>query len=270
MAGLSTLVGLFQKAAPVVKAGAGLGNKVLTGKGTLAASLGSLFAAEAIKQGAITPVLKATGIAPRTGAAPAVGPPPGGPQPMNMQEMVLYGSPGKQGLFGSSHFLLGGQEAQPGLLERRFEADNQFRNAQLNAAIESQKLSTGSDVERQRLVSQAQTILGGQQADRDKYSAKQNTLSNMSANMAMMVAGGGINTPTNYGATMVQNTQALATPTSTPAQLPGSTPPFGGRSPYGGYPRRGFGRRAQMGGYGAPSMMGGYGGAPGMGGYGVL
>lgn len=259
---LSSLVGLLGKAAPIAKAGASVANKGLTAKGTLTGTLGALFAAEAIKQGAVMPVLRATGIA-RAGAAPPPAAPPSlGPQPANMQELIMYGSPGKSGLFGSSSPLLGGQAREPGLIERRFEADNQFRNAQLNAGLESQRISSGSDVERQRLVSAAQTILGGQQASRDKYSAQQNTLSNMSANMSAMVSGVGINVPTNYGTAMVQNTQALATPTSQPGTgLMGSAGLPGNQR---GFARRGYGRRAQMGGYGAMGSMGGYGGYGGM------
>lgn len=255
---LSALLG---KAIPLAKGAAGLGNKVLTGKGTLTSTLGALFAAEAIKQGAVMPVLRATGIA-RAGAPPPAAAPAAGPQPMNMQELIMYGSPGKSGLFGSSNPLLGGQAREPGLIERRFEADNQFRNAQLNASLESHKLSTGSDIERQRLISTANTILGAQQADRDKYSARQNTLSNMSANMAVMVSGAGINNATNYGQAMVQQTQAIAPTTAGAAmQMPGAGGAFGGRMPR--Y-QRGYGRRQQMGAMGPMGSMGGYGQYGGM------
>lgn len=239
-----------------------IGTGILNNKSTLTGTIGALFAAEAIKQGAIMPVLKATGIArtaPPRAAAAAPMAPAGPPQAATLQELVMYGDPGKAGLFGSSNPLLGGSAASPGLLERRFVADDQFRNAQMQANLKSQEMSTGSDIERQRLVSAAQTILGGQQAQRDMYSAKQNTLSNMSANMAVMVSGAGINVPTAYGQTMVQNTQALAQPTAAP-----QSQAFGGRSP--GFQRRGMGRRAQMGGYGNPMAgggMGGYGGGYG-------
>jgi hypothetical protein len=234
------------------KVGAGL----LNNKSTFTGTIGALFAAEALKQGAFTPALNAVGIGRKAPATPPPAAPPG-PAPATLQELVMYGDPGKAGLFGSSHPLLGGSAGSPGLLERRFVADDQFRNAQLQANLKSQQVSTGADVERQRLVSAAQTILGGQQAQRDMYSAKQNTMSNMSANMAVMVAGAGINVPTAYGQTMVQNTQALATPTSAPQQQA-----FGGRSP--GFQRRGAGRRVGMGGYGNPMAGGGMGGYGGM------
>jgi hypothetical protein len=256
--GLSGLAGLLKGAAPIARGAASIANKGLTAKGTLGGTLGALFAAEAVKQGAIMPVLKATGIARTAPAAAPVKPPPGGPQPLTMQELIMYGSPGKKGLFGSSHPLLGGEAAQTGLIERRFDADNQFRNAQLNAALESQRISSGSDVERQRLISAANTILGGQQAKRDMYSAQQNTLSNMSANMSAMVSGVGINVPTSYGQAMVQQTQGIA-PLST-----GGQSAFGSRSLSGGYPRRGYGRRNQMGAMGAMGTVSRYGGYGGM------
>lgn len=241
----------------ILKGAGKIGTGLLNNKSTFTGTIGALFAAEALKQGAFTPALNAVGIGrkpPAAAAAPAarMGP----PQAATLQELVIYGDPGKAGLFGSSNPLLGGSAASPGLLERRFVADDQFRNAQLQANLESQKMSTGSDIERQRLVSAAQTILGSQQKERDMYSAKQNTLSNMSANMAVMVSGAGINVPTAYGQTMVQNTQALAQPTAAP-----QSQAFGGRLP--GFQRRGMGRRAQMGGYGNPMAGGGYGGGYG-------
>jgi hypothetical protein len=250
MAKFSALAGLLKGAAKA-------GNSLLTNKGTLAGTVGALAAAEALKQGIFTPSLNAVGIGRKApAAAPAGGVPPGGLAPMNMQEYVMYGSPGKSGLFGSSHPLLGGQEAQKGLIEQRFNADNQFRNAQLQASLKSQEMSTGSDIKRQQLVSAAQTILGSQQAERDMYSAKQNTLSNMSANMAVMVAGAGINVPTNYGQGMVTNTQALATTTASPTPLPGQRP----QRRYGRYRGRGRGRAMGM----TPMYGGGYGQMTGM------
>lgn len=241
--------------ASVLKGAGKLGAGLLNNKSTFTGTIGALFAAEALKQGAFTPALNAVGIGRKPpAAAPPAAPPP--TAPATLQELVMYGDPGKAGLFGTS---FGARAAEPGLIERRFVADDQFRNAQLRANLESQKMSTGSDIERQRLVSAAQTILGGQQKERDMYSAKQNTLSNMSANMAVMVSGAGINVPTSYGQVMVQNTQALATPTAQPQQMGGSA--FGGRSP--GFQRRGAGRRVGMGGYGNPMAggpIGGYGG----------
>lgn len=210
-----------------LKAVGGVGKALFKSKPGILASgtLGGLFVAETIKQAAITPALQATGLVPKKApAAAAAAPIPTGPQPASMYEYVMYGTPGRGGLFGSTHPLLGGDAGSEGLIHQRFRADDKFRNAQLNAALESQRISSSSDIERQRLISTANTILGGQQAQRDMYSAQQNTLSNMSANMSAMVTGVGINVPTAYGAGMVASTQGIA-PLSGGTQV---------RSPYGG------------------------------------
>lgn len=235
----------------------------ITGKLTPIQLAGSL-ATDIVKNGVLYPAIGAVGgaallsvfkgkpaAAPPAAALPPGALPPGAvPQANTIADYVMYGSPAKQGLFGSTHWLLGGQQAEPGLIERGMNQDHQFRNTQLNAQIESQRVQNEGDIERQRLASNANTILGGQQKERDMYASQQNTMSNMAANMAAIVGGHGINNAARYGSGMV--TPGVVAPsenTFQPIQVGGmgmmnrqprrmgAYPPMGvgyAASPYGG------------------------------------
>lgn len=210
-------------------------------------AFGHTVALEGLKYGAIIPAFYATGLAdPNRGKRlPAGAYPPGAaPLPMSpaltLRDQIMYGSPEKAGLFGSTNPLLGGSERSPGLIEKRFNEDNIYRNKALEAGLESQRISVGGDLARQQAVSTAQTILGREQAERDKYSAQQTTFSNMGANTANIFAGvGGTAIAATYGGSLVNANNivpasgAIASRGVNYASTRAGA--FGARTPRGGY-----------------------------------
>jgi hypothetical protein len=106
------------------------------------------------------------------------------------------------------------------------------------------------------LISGSQNTIAGYQAARDIESARQNTFGNYSANMALMVSGFGMNTPANYGSSMVlssNNTAPLSSPSAMGIRSPMNNPPG---APGTGF-RRGAGRRGMRAGMGQGQTLGG-------------
>lgn len=212
-------------------------------------ALGHTIGLEALKYGAIIPAFYATGLAdPNRGKRLPAGAYPPGAVPagagamgaMTLRDQIMYGSPEKSGLFGSTNPLLGGSERSIGLIERRFNEDNAYRNRALDVGLESQRISVGGDLARQQAVSTSQTILGREQAERDKYSAQQATFSNMGMNTANIFAGvGGTAIAATYGGSLV-NANNIA-PVSGAIASRGvnyastRSGAFGARTPRGGY-----------------------------------
>jgi hypothetical protein len=235
--------------------GGGIGGtfKAIGTKSLLPSAVGALAVSEFIKQAAILPGLQRAGIGVKPSAVAPLPPPTTAPR--TIQEYVMYGEPSSNGFFG-----IGAKERRPGLIERRFEADNQYRNMALTetlkTGLESQRIGVGGDVERQRLISNSQNVIAGLQAGRDIESARQNTYGNYAANMAIMVAGTGLNAPVNYGASMVASSTNIA-PLNPPMAMQMRSPMNNSPGAPGTGFRRGAGRRGMRAGMGAGAGMAG-------------
>lgn len=190
--------------------------------GAAAVGLGSKKAAvefvgkEALKYGALLPLFYATGVAnPNRGKAAAPMP---GAGAISLQDQVLYGDPGKSGLFGSQSPWLGGRRREKGLLERQFESESKYKKSLIQAQLQGATMGQATN-----------RYLGGLQTERDIMSARLNNASNTGANIASIIGGRGINNPARY---------------ATPIQLP----PTQQISSYGDsyYPQNSYYRRRRF------------------------
>lgn len=120
-----------------------------------------LGAIEAVKYGGINPLLERAGVKP-----PSYVPPPA----MSQYEEIMLGQQQQPGFLG-----MGGQQRTQGLIEKRalFDMDQQRNQQVMSDRIARMQIQNNSPLEMTRIF-----------ADRDRYTANQNSLSSMSAAMA--------------------------------------------------------------------------------------